>query len=59
MVGVKPSWVAQRVAEVQADEEHRAKVERIRAGVADGSFQGHVTTPADLDRLTDEVGDRG
>lgn len=48
-------WVADRLAEVQADREHQAKVRRIREAVAAGAFEGHVTTSGDLDRLGDEL----
>ena len=50
-----PRWVAQRIIEVRSDRDHQAKVNRIRAAVDNGTFQGRVTTTADLDRLTDEI----
>lgn len=55
------TWLADRVVEVRADQEHRAKVNCIRKAVAEGTFKGHVTTAEDLDSLTEAIvgGDRG
>lgn len=48
-------WIAERIAEVRADGDHQAKVRRIRAAVAAGTFDGEITTTADIDALAAEI----
>jgi hypothetical protein len=48
------SWVTGRIAELRDDQSHREKINRIRQGVSDGSYQGQVATAADIDRLLAE-----
>ena len=48
-------WVEDRIHELRYDRGYQAKVERIRQAVAEGSFEGTVTTRDDLERLRSEI----
>lgn len=47
-------WVNQRIEELRGDPEYQRKVERIRAEVANGMFEGETITQAELEQLAAE-----
>ncbi len=48
-------WMEDRIADLRHDPEYLAKVQRIREGVADGSYKGQVTTRSDIESLIKDL----